>query len=228
MSPSRGNALAPTPAPTQDPELKPRWRGWIHLVTAPWALAAGIVLICLAPSPEAKISSAVYATTGSLLFATSAVYHRGNWSPKTRALLKRLDHTNIMLLIAGTYTPLAVMLLPHKKSTVLLWLIWGGALVGAAFRVLWLYAPRWLYVPIYCALGLASLFFIPDFFAASPIAAIFICAGGALYIAGAVCYGVKKPNFSQRHFGFHEVFHAFTVAGFSCHFIAIIFAVFQH
>ncbi|MCW1250006.1 hemolysin III family protein [Acaricomes phytoseiuli] len=222
------NSADPTGSPAPFPEVKPSWRGWIHLGATPLALAAGIVLVSLAPSPEAKLSSAVYAITGLLLFATSAVYHRGNWSPRVKSVLKRLDHTNIMLVIAGTYTPLAVMLLPHDKSRLLLWLIWGGAIAGVAFRVLWVNAPRWLYVPIYCALGLASLFFIPDFFTASVPAAVLICVGGAFYIAGAVFYGIKRPNFSRSHFGFHEFFHAFTVAGFTCHFIAVMFAVFLH
>lgn len=216
-----GRTAAPAPA-----ELKPSWRGWIHLVATPLAIVAGIVLISVAPTTVGKITSAIYAFTGILLFATSAVYHRGNWSPKVKAVLKRLDHTNIMLVIAGTYTPLSALLLPRDKAALLLGLIWGGALAGVAFRVLWMNAPRWLYVPIYIALGLASLFFIPDFFAASIPAAILICVGGVFYIAGAVFYGIKRPNFSKAHFGFHEFFHAFTVAGFACHFIAIVFAVY--
>lgn len=216
-------AHSPASAPV---ELKPSWRGWIHLGATPLAIAAGIVLISLAPTVTGKITSAIYAFTGMLLFGTSAVYHRGNWSPKVKAVLKRLDHTNIMLVIAGTYTPLSALLLPPGKATLLLWLIWGGALAGVAFRVLWVHAPRWLYVPIYVALGLASLFFIPDFFAASIPAAVLICVGGAFYIAGAVFYGIKRPNFSKTHFGFHEFFHAFTVVGFTCHFIAIMFAVY--
>lgn len=215
------------PSPASAPvELKPSWRGWIHLGATPLAIAAGIVLISLAPTVTGKITSAIYAFTGMLLFGTSAVYHRGNWSPKVKAVLKRLDHTNIMLVIAGTYTPLSALLLPPGKAALLLWLIWGGALAGVAFRVLWVHAPRWLYVPIYVALGLASLFFIPDFFAASIPAAVLICVGGAFYIAGAVFYGIKRPNFSKTHFGFHEFFHAFTVVGFTCHFIAIMFAVY--
>ncbi|MGO4454266.1 PAQR family membrane homeostasis protein TrhA [Arthrobacter sp. RAF14] len=205
--------------------IKPAWRGWIHAVAAPLALAASIILICLAPTPDRKIVSAVYALTGLMLFTVSAVYHRGNWSPKVKAILKRLDHTNIMLVIAGSYTPLAWTLLDRPTATLVLWLIWGGALAGVAFRLLWLHAPRWLYVPIYVALGCAALLFLPQFFAASVPAAILICCGGAFYIAGAVFYGLKRPNFSYQFFGFHELFHAFTVLGFTCHLIAIFFSV---
>jgi hemolysin III len=205
--------------------LKPSWRGWIHAATAPLALAAGIVLVSLAPGADRKIASAVYAVTGLLLFAVSAVYHLGNWAPRTKALLKRLDHTNIMLVIAGTYTPLSWVLLPRPTAVLLLTLIWAGAVAGVAFRTLWVGAPRWLYVPIYVALGCAALLFLPEFFAASVPAAILICVGGALYIAGAVFYGIRRPNFSYHHFGFHEFFHAFTVAAFAVHYAAILLAV---
>lgn len=205
--------------------IKPKFRGWLHAGATPVALIAGIILVSLAPSAAGKATSAVYALTGLLLFGVSAVYHRGNWQPKTKLVLKRLDHSNIMLVIAGTYTPLAWALLEPSKATLLLWLIWCGAIAGVAFRVIWPHAPRWLYVPIYCALGLAALFYVPDFFAANPPAAVLVCVGGAFYIAGAVFYGIKKPNLSPTWFGFHELFHAFTVIGFSCHFAAIMLAV---
>ena len=205
--------------------IKPKWRGWIHTVTAPLALAAGIVLVALAPTVDRKISSAVFAATGVMLFGISAIYHRGNWSPKVKMVLKRLDHTNIMLVIAGTYTPLAWTLLERPQAVLLLWVIWSGAILGVLFRLLWTDAPRWLYVPIYIALGCGSLFYLPQFFQASVPAAVLICVGGVLYITGAVFYALKKPNFSHHHFGFHELFHALTVVAFAAHFTAIALAV---
>jgi len=204
--------------------IKPKWRGWIHTVTAPLALAAGLVLVILAP-PDLKVACAVYAVTGVLLFGVSAVYHRGNWSPRVKIVLKRLDHTNIMLVIAGSYTPLAWALLDRQQAEVLLWVIWSGAILGVLFRLLWTNAPRWLYVPIYIALGCGSLFYLPDFFAANAASAVLICVGGILYITGAVFYALKKPNFSYKHFGFHELFHALTVFAFAAHYIAIAIAV---
>jgi hemolysin III len=205
--------------------IKPKWRGWIHTVTAPLALAAGIVLVVLAPTTDRKITSAIYAATGVLLFGISAIYHRGNWSPGVKIVLKRLDHTNIMLVIAGSYTPLAWSLLEQPKAVLLLWVIWSGAILGVLFRLLWTDAPRWLYVPIYIALGCGSLFYLPEFFAASVPATVLICVGGILYITGAVFYALKKPNFSYEHFGFHELFHALTVLAFAAHFTAIAIAV---
>ncbi len=205
--------------------IKPRWRGWIHTVAAPLALIAGIILVSAAPTPDRKLTSAIYAATGVLLFGISAIYHRGNWSPGVKKVLKRLDHTNIMLVIAGSYTPLAWSLLEQPKAVLLLWVIWSGAILGVLFRLLWTDAPRWLYVPIYIALGCGSLFYLPEFFAASVPAAVLICAGGVLYITGAVFYALKKPNFSYQHFGFHELFHALTVFAFGAHFAAILIAV---
>lgn len=206
-------------------EIKPKFRGWLHAGATPFVLAAGIILICLAPTTGTRIASAVYALTGVLLFGVSAVYHRGSWSPKVKIVLKRLDHTNIMLVIAGSYTPLAWSLLPPEKAKVLLWFIWCGALAGVLFRLLWLHAPRWVYTPAYIALGLAALIYIPDFFRINPAAAVLVIAGGVMYIAGAVIYALKKPNPSLDWFGFHEVFHAFTLAGFACHYTAILMAV---
>jgi hemolysin III len=204
--------------------IKPKWRGWIHTVTAPLALAAGLVLVILAP-PDLKVACAVYAVTGVLLFGVSAVYHRGNWSPRVKIVLKRLDHTNIMLVIAGSYTPLALALLDRQQAELLLWVIWSGAILGVLFRLLWTDAPRWLYVPIYIALGCGSLFYLPEFFAANVASAVLICVGGILYITGAVFYALKKPNISYEHFGFHELFHALTVFAFAAHYIAIAIAV---
>lgn len=205
--------------------IKPKWRGWIHTVTAPLALAAGLVLVILAPTPDLKVACAIYAFTGVLLFGISAIYHRGNWSPGVKIVLKRLDHTNIMLVIAGSYTPLAWALLDRPKAELLLWVIWSGAILGVLFRLLWTDAPRWLYVPIYIALGCGALFYLPEFFAANVASAVLICVGGALYITGAVFYALKKPNISYSHFGFHELFHALTVFAFAAHYIAIAIAV---
>lgn len=205
--------------------VKPKWRGWIHTITTPLALAAGIVLIALAPTADRKATSAIYAATGVLLFGVSAVYHRGDWSPRVKMVLKRLDHTNIMLVIAGSYTPLAWTLLERPQAVLLLWVIWAGAILGVLFRLLWTEAPRWLYVPIYIALGCGALVYLPQFFQASIAAAVLICVGGALYITGAVFYALKKPNFNYHHFGFHELFHAFTVFAFAAHYVAIAIAV---
>ena len=210
---------ASVPAPA---ELKPTWRGWIHAATFPVAIAAGIVLICLAHGGPAKAAGAVFMATSLLLFGNSALYHRFDWSPKVKLLLKRIDHANIFLLIAGTYTPLAVLALPPAKGALLLALVWGGALVGIAFRVFWIHAPRWLYVALYLAMGWAAVMYLVDLFQANPAMMVLVMVGGLLYTAGAIIYGLKRPNPIPGVFGFHEIFHTCTVLAFLCHWTAVL------
>jgi hemolysin III len=206
-------------------DVKPTWRGWIHAGTFPLAIAAGIVLICLAQGPAAKASSAIFMTTSLLLFGVSAVYHRFNWKPTTLALFRRLDHSNIFLLIAGTYTPLAVNALPFPKNVVLLSVIWTGALLGIAFRIFWLGAPRLLYVALYILLGWGAILYIGDLVAANVATMILVVVGGLSYTTGAVFYALKRPNPKRGVFGFHELFHSCTVLAFLCHWTAILLLV---
>jgi hemolysin III len=206
---------------------KPKLRGWLHAIMFPIALAAGIVLVALAGTAEARLASAVFAASAALLFGTSALFHRGNWSPKVHGILRRMDHSNIFLIIAGTYTPFAVLILPPGDGRTLLWIVWSGALAGVAFRVLWVGAPRWLYTPVYVALGWVAVFYLPEFLrSGGATVVVLIIVGGGLYSAGALVYGLKRPNPSPRWFGFHEVFHALTVAAFVVHYVAVSMAVY--
>ncbi|MDN4595630.1 PAQR family membrane homeostasis protein TrhA [Leifsonia virtsii] len=207
-------------SPANPADIKPTWRGWIHAGTFPVTIAAGIVLICLAHGAPAKWASAVFMLTSMLLFGNSALYHRFNWRPRTKVILKRIDHANIFLLIAGTYTPLAVLALPPSKGILLLSLVWAGALLGIGFRVFWITAPRWLYVPIYVALGWAALMYIVDLVDANVAMMVLVLVGGILYTIGAVIYGMKRPNPIPGVFGFHEIFHTLTVLAFLCHWTA--------
>jgi hemolysin III len=202
-------------------DRKPTWRGWIHAATFPLAIVLGIVLLVSAAGAAARISSTVFVVSSMLLFGVSALYHRLDWNDRTRRLLKRMDHANIFLLIAGSYTPITVLALPPEKATVLLWLVWVGAGLGILFRIFWIGAPRWLYVPLYLLLSYAALAFIVDFFQANAVMMTLILVGGACYTAGAVVYGLKRPNPFPGRFGFHEIFHALTLAAFLCHWTAI-------
>jgi hemolysin III len=206
-------------------DVKPTWRGWIHAGTFPLAIAAGIVLICLADGLAAKLSSAVFMLTSLLLFGISAVYHRFNWKPSTLAVFRRIDHSNIFLLIAGTYTPLAITALPFPKNVILLSIIWGGTVLGIAFRIFWLKAPRWLYVALYILLGWGAILYIGDLIAANVATMVLVLVGGLLYTVGAVFYGLKRPNPKRGVFGFHELFHSCTVLAFLCHWTAILLLV---
>ena len=207
--------------------VKPKLRGWLHAGTFPLALAAGIVLICLAPAGKAKVGAVIFTITAAMLFGTSAVYHRGTWSAKVQVVLKRMDHSNIFLIIAGSYTPFALMLLPMDQARTLLIIVWSGAIGGVLFRVFWVGAPRWLYTPIYVALGWVAIFyFVPMLQVGGPAILTLIAVGGGLYTLGAVVYGTKKPNPFPKWFGFHEVFHAFTVAAFVVHYVAVSLSVY--
>jgi hemolysin III len=203
-------------------EVKPTWRGWIHAGTFPVAIVLGIILIVLADGVAAKVSSSIFVLSSLLLFGNSALYHRFTWKPRTRVLLKRIDHANIFLLIAGSYTPLTVLCLPGPKQTILLSIIWAGAGIGILFRIFFIRAPRWLYVPLYLLLGWAALAFIVDFFDANAITMTLILIGGLFYTAGAIVYGLKKPNPFPGKFGFHEIFHTFTLLAFLSHWVGIL------
>jgi hemolysin III len=205
--------------------VKPKLRGWLHAGMVPLTVAAGIVLIALAPNTPARLAAAVFSVTAWLLFGTSAVYHRGNWSPRVAGVLKRLDHSNIFLIIAGSYTPFA-LLLPGEQARTMLTIVWTGAIAGVLFRVLWVHAPRWLYTPIYVALGWVAVFYLgPLLQHGGPTIVALIATGGLLYTLGAVVYGIKRPNPSPRWFGFHEIFHSLTVAAFTAHYVAAAMSV---
>jgi hemolysin III len=202
--------------------VKPRLRGWLHAGTFPVSVAAGIVLVVLADGTRETVATAIYAASASLLFGISALYHRGHWSPKAERRLKRLDHSNIFLIIAGTYTPFSLILLKNDGGTALLWIVWAAALGGIAFRVLWVGAPRWLYTPVYIGLGWVAVFYLGDILDAGGWTVVALLAvGGLFYTAGGIVYGLKRPNPSPQWFGFHEVFHALTLGAYAVHYVAV-------
>jgi len=203
-------------------EKKPSWRGWIHTGVLPIVVAGGIILIVLAHGAIPKVAASIFFASSFLLFGNSALYHRFNWRPKVKITLKRIDHANIFLLIAGSYTPMAMLALPAEKGLVLLVAVWIGAVLGISFRIFWINAPRWLYVPLYVLLSWAAMFYVVDFFSFNAVAMSLILIGGLCYTAGAVVYGIKKPNPFPGHFGFHEIFHALTVIAFICHWVAVL------
>lgn len=205
---------------------KPRLRGMSHLITFPTAMIAGLLLVASGADLRTRLACVVFVTTAGLLFGISATYHRGTWQPQHALMLRRFDHANIFLIIAGTYTPLAVSLLDRRTGITLLLICWSGAALGVAFRLFWTGAPRWLYVPAYVALGWVAVLYMPQMLAGGGWAVVsLIVAGGVLYTLGALVYGMKRPDPSPRWFGFHEIFHAFTVAAFACHFVAVALAV---
>jgi hemolysin III len=180
------------------------------------------------PSPNTANRSAIFAASALVLFTVSAIYHRGHWSPRVWGFLRRFDHANIFLLIAGSYTPFTLLLLEGRDRTVLLTVVWVGAGLGVLFRIFWSDAPRWLYTPIYIALGWAAVFFFGDFVENAGVTVLTLMVlGGLLYTAGALVYGLKRPNPSPTWFGFHEVFHTLTIAAFVSHYVGVSIATYS-
>ena len=194
---------------------------------SPLSLVAGLTLITLANELRGRITLGIFTLTAVTLFTCSALYHRVAWTDKNKAIWRRIDHSNISILIAGTYTPFAVYLLQPSQTKTLLIVAWGGAILISLLRIFWLSAPRWLYVAGYISLGWAAVFYMPQFLNSGGVVIfILILTGGVLYSAGGVIYALKKPNFSINWFGFHELFHAMTAAAFICHFIAAVLTVY--
>ena len=214
-------------------EVKPHLRGWLHLASAPLTLAAGIVLIALSPTASTRVGSSVYAASALLLFTVSAIYHRGHWSPRTHGFLRRFDHANIFLLIAGSYTPFAIVLLDGGKRLGLLAIVWSVAVLGVLFKVFWIGAPKWLYMPIYIGMGWTGVFYIPSFIESSDRlgvgigTAVLVAVGGALYTLGGLVYSIRRPNPWPSWFGFHEIFHTLTILAFVTHYVGISMAVYS-
>jgi hemolysin III len=222
---THGHSLAVTVA-----ELKPRLRGWLHAYAAAVSIATGAAMIAVAAAVKggtAGATTSIYCATVTLLFGTSALYHRLNWRPAAKRLMKRLDHSMIFVFIAGTYTPIAALTLPRTPAIAVLVAVWSGALVGVGLQTLWPAAPRWLSAPCYIALGWVAVFVMPDLLHHAGVAAfVLIVAGGAIYTVGGVVYALKRPNPVPGVFGFHEVFHLCTLVAAVCHYVAIWLAIF--
>ncbi|MBQ0978617.1 hemolysin III family protein [Micromonospora zamorensis] len=209
---------------------KPRMRGWLHTYAFFVAVVCGIVLCSIAatrPGWAPLVSCLIYSLTVCGLFGTSALYHRRVWSERGYQLMRRMDHSMIFVFIAGTYTPLCVMLLAPRPATVMLSLVWGGALAGVALKVVWPHAPRWVSAPLYLALGWVAVAMLPEILNGGGVTAlVLLVVGGAIYSVGAVFYALRRPNPWPTVFGHHEFFHACTLLAALCHHIAIYFALF--
>ncbi|CAG7845066.1 hypothetical protein USB125703_01323 [Pseudoclavibacter triregionum] len=220
-------AAAGAATPTQDapavaPAPKPSWRGWMHAGVLPLAVVMGLLLVAVVPTLEARLVCALYALSSIVLFGISALYHRFDWSDRVRLALRRFDHANIFLLIAGTYSPVSLLGLRPPHSLILFIAVWSVAVLGILFRIFWTHAPRWLYVALYLGLGWSAVMFLPELLQTDLTAMLLVAIGGLLYTVGAVAYGMKRPNPVPGHFGFHEIFHACTVLAYLCHWVAVL------
>jgi hemolysin III len=217
------STASPTAAAAVAPPAKPRLRGVLHQ----WAFFASIpadaLLLALAPDGRARLALAIYALGLSGLLGTSALYHRVTWNPAARRWLRRADHSMIFLLVAGTVTPFAVLVMHGTLATVLLVVVWSGAIGGVALSMLWPDAPKPLSAAMYIALGWAGATTTPQLLDHAGVGAVvLIAAGGILYTLGAIAYARGRPNPWPAVFGYHEIFHALVVAAAICHYAAVL------
>ena len=206
----------------------PRLRGMLHAGAFPAAAVAGVTLTALGPTQPARLAAAVYSVTGMALFGVSAAYHRSPPASRRRGLLARLDHVSILLVIAGTYTPLAVLALRGWTRLSVLAVIWAGTAGGAVARLIWRPAPRWLITSLFIALGWVAVFVLPQLLrGAGALVLALVLAGGILYSLGAGIYARKRPDPSPQWFGFHEVFHAMTILAYLTQYAAVSLVVYR-
>ena len=218
IAPGMGPSEIPSPA-------KPLLRGVLHEVAAFVAAVAGAILFFRASGTRARAGALVYGLSLVTLLAVSATYHRKNWSDKLRAIWRRLDHSAIFLLIAGTYTPLS-FLLGSRLGWIFLGIVWGGAVLGIVMSIAWVKAPKALVAIVCVLLGWAAVPLLPALKAALGTSAVVLLAtGGVVYSLGAAVYALRRPNPFPRIFGYHEIFHALVVAAAVCHFAVVARAV---
>jgi hemolysin III len=205
---------------------KPLLRGVLHQVAFMASLVVGTLLIVGADGGRRHAAAAVFAGSVAACFGASALYHRGNWTPRLRLWLRRLDHAGVYLLIAGTYTPVCLLVLQRPWSTVVLAIVWAAAAAAALLKFVWVDAPRWLAAAIGISLGWMAVVVLPQLITRLEAAAvILLAAGGVAYTVGAVVYARRRPDPAPNVFGYHELFHALTIVAVACQYVAIAFFV---
>jgi hemolysin III len=206
---------------------RPQLRGVTHQWAAFVFAVLGVVLVVTAPPGRGTLAAAIYAACVVLLFATSALYHRVTWRTDTaRRWMRRLDHSAIFLLIAGTYTPFALLVLDGTLADVVLAVVWVGALGGIVLKLLWIDAPKWLAASIYLALGWVAVAVVPDLISEVGVtASVMVGIGGLFYTVGAVIYALQRPDPVPAVFGYHEVFHALVIAAAAIQYAVVAFWV---
>ncbi len=206
--------------------IKPKLRGFSHLMAFASAMTLAPILIVMSPGVGPRFVAAEYGYAIAALFGISALYHRGDWSPRARSIMRRLDHSMIFVAIASTYTPIALLELPRQTGLVLLGVVWAGALLGIASRLVWTSAPYPVIALPYLLTGWAAVVVIDDIWHSLGVAGfVLIVVGGGCYTLGALFYALHKPNPWPEWFGYHEIFHLLVIAGAACHYVAIAFFV---
>jgi hemolysin III len=205
-----------------DALVKPRLRGVFHHYAFYVAVAAGAVLVAFSDSRRELVATWIYAAALAAMFGVSALYHRVDWrSKRVRAWMRRLDHSTILLLIAGTYTPFALLAFDGVLATAILITVWAGAAAGLVLNLLWVDAPTWVTTIVFLVLGWVGVIAVPELFGVGVAPAVLVFVGGGLYTIGALAYAFKRPNPVPGVFGYHEIFHLFVIGAAAVHFVAI-------
>jgi len=222
-------SVAPSVPKLTSGPVKPKLRGVSHQYAFFVSLGCGVALILASSDGRARLAASIYAVAVSALLGTSALYHRVTWRPSARRWMRRLDHSMIFVLIAGTYTPVALLALKGSLATTILIVLWAGALGGVVFKLLWIDGPKWVFAGVYVALGLVSAAVFGELPAAIGwLGVAGLALGGLLYVVGAVVYASGRPNPWPKVFGYHEVFHALVIAAAALQYAVIAFAVIPH
>jgi hemolysin III len=201
-------------------------RGVLHEIAFYASLVVGALLILGADGTRTQVVAAIFATSVAACLGTSALYHRRTWTPRIRLLMRRLDHAGVYLLIAGTYTPVSVLVLRGSWRPAILLTIWIGALAAIALKFVWVGSPKWVAAAIAIALGWVAVVALPELAAHLDAAAlILLVAGGLAYTAGGIVYALRRPDPVPHVFGYHELFHALTILAITCQYVAIAFFV---
>jgi hemolysin III len=205
---------------------RPRLRGHSHTYAFFVSILAALPLISSAETPSARLAAVAFAASVAAMFGASAVYHRVTWRPRPRAWMARLDHATIYLLIAGTYTPYALLALSGNWRIVILAMVWSGAGAAIVLKFAWVGAPKALTAALGVALGWAGAVALPQLVGEVGVApTTLLLAGGVLYTSGAVVYALRRPNPAPAVFGYHELFHALVIGGVACHYVSVAFLV---
>ena len=205
---------------------RPLLRGVLHQAAFAVSLVVGTLLIVGADGARRHVAAAVFAASVATCFGASALYHRVTWTPNLRRWMRRIDHAGIYLLIAGTYTPVCLLVLDGSWRIVVLAIVYAGAAAAVVLKFAWVDAPKWVAAALGLALGWTAVVALPQLATRlNPAAVALLGVGGLAYTAGAIIYARRRPNPMPMVFGYHELFHALTIAAVACQYVAIAFFV---